>query len=175
MSKIARILPRGARYGAFLSVSDLLGIDRPGLRGVPKVQFLPQFETTDNSSVEAVLSKRFLLVDAGISDVSTTDLTGIERVAERLARASREAPEELLKIALAFGQSGTREDREELPERARRLGLMNPDDSEPTAIWVGILLVGAALLISSCCNETDTDCGSNGSDTDVDTDGGQNP
>lgn len=170
--KIAKAPPRGSRYGPFLSVGDLLDVKAAGLKDTVKVQFLPQWEIYDDRNPEAVLSKRFLMTDVGMADISPADLKGVDAVAENLAKAVRNQPDEILQMANAFGPSGTREDREAIPDRARKLGLAASTGGGPVAIWVGILLAGAAILISSCCDRTDSDCGSNGTDTDDDKGGG---
>ncbi|SPH24055.1 hypothetical protein DEA8626_03103 [Defluviimonas aquaemixtae] len=170
--KFAKAPPRGSRYGPFLSVGDLLEVKAAGLKDTVKVQFLPQWESYDDRNPEAVLSKRFLMADLGMAEISRAELKGMDAAAENLAKALRERPEEILKMANAFGPSGTREDRESIPDRARELGLAADTGGGPVAIWVGILLAGAAILISSCCKRTDSDCGSNGTDTDDDKGGG---
>lgn len=44
MTKIAKRPLRGTRYGAFLSVGRLVGLQSAGTRDIVKVQFLPQWE-----------------------------------------------------------------------------------------------------------------------------------
>lgn len=170
MPMIAKIPVRGSRYGPFLSVGRLLGLRSDGTKDSFKAQFLPQWEDSGND-VEAAFSKRFLMIDLGMAELAYEDLDATERVAKALSVAARSAPEELRAIANAFGPSGDREDRESALERALKLGIAE-DDDDPVAFWGVVLLVGAALLVSACCNETDSDCGSNGTDTDDDKGGG---
>lgn len=171
MPKIAKAPRRGSRYGPFLSVGDLLGIRAEGMRDTVKVQFLPQWERHDPRNPEAVLSKRFVMADLGMTELARRDLKGLDAVAANLAKAARERPEDLLGIAGAFGPSGTREDRESIPRRAGELGL-SAGPNGPLAIWGVLFAIGAALLVAGCCKETDSDCGSNGTDTDDDKAGG---
>jgi len=167
MPKIAKIPPRGSRYGPFLSVGRLIGLSSEGTRDAFKAQFLPQWE--DNEAyVEAVLSKRFLMIDLGMAELAYADFEGAARIADGLAEASRNDPERLRMIANAFGPSGSREDREMALSTAAQLRLTGDDDDDPVAFWGAVLLVGAALLVAACCNKTDSDCGSNGTDTDDD-------
>jgi hypothetical protein len=72
-----------------------------------------------------------------------------------------------LAIVRAFGRSGSKQEREQALERAERLNLVHPTEPEPPAAWVGLLLVGAAILVASCCTQTDTTC-----DSEDDTDNG---
>lgn len=167
MPKIAKAPRRGTRYGPFLSVDRLVGLKSAGTKDIVKVQFLPQWEDYEND-VEAVLSKRFVMVDMGMTELSRQDLEGMERVTEGLTRAIKSEPEKVLEIANAFGPSGTRERREGAIDQAAALGLANRDDDGPVAIWGPLIAIGAALLLSACCKETDSDCGSNGTDTDDD-------
>lgn len=160
--KHAKRLPSGARYGSFLSVGDLLGIDVARLKDAIKVQFLPQWEGDDQKKTDAVLSKRFVLLDMRNSDVGLEDVRGLAKLSGALARAVADNPDELLSIAAAFGRSGTKEARLNVLNTATRLGLFSPDDSEPTAIWGVGLLIGAAILLAGCCQETDTDCSDDG-------------
>jgi hypothetical protein len=51
------------------------------------------------------------------------------------------------------------------------LGLTQRSDS-PIAIWGVLIGVAAALLVAGCCQETDSDCGGNGTDGDDDKGGG---
>lgn len=171
MTKIAKAPLRGTRYGPFLSVGRLVGLESEGTRDIVKVQFLPQWEDYEND-VEAVLSKRFLMIDMGMTELSRGDLDGMERIAEGLGRTLRTQPEKLLDIANAFGPSGTREDREGAIDKAAGLGLAQRDEDGPVAIWGPLIALGAALLLSACCNKTESDCGSNGTDTDDDKAGG---
>lgn len=171
MPKIAKAPRRGSRYGPFISVGDLLEIGADGLRDTVKVQFLPQWESYDDRNPEAVLSKRFVMADLGMTEIAEGNVRGLEAVAESLAKAARERPEEIVRIADAFGPSGTREDRESIPRRASELGL-SAGPGGPIAIWGVLFAVGAAILLAGCCQETDSDCGSNGTDTDDDKAGG---
>ena len=82
MPKIAKVPPRGSRYGAFLSVGNLLGVEAPGLKDTVKAQLLPQWENYDGNAFEAVLSKRFLMVDLGMSEVTRADLAGVDELGE---------------------------------------------------------------------------------------------
>src|SRR4051812_3753211 len=141
MTKIAKALPRGTRYGPFLSVGNLVGLDSKGTKDMLKVQFLPQWEE-DRSEVEAVLSKRFLMVDLGLTEITQADLNGMARIARGLTHAVRTSPEQVLAIANAFGPSGSREDREGALHRAASLGLVQRGD-DPLAIW-GVLIGVAA-------------------------------
>lgn len=169
MTIVAKLLPRGARYGAFLSIGELLSVETPRLKDAVKVQFLPQWAGEYGKAVEAVLHKRFVLMDIGASDVGREDITGIAKMARKLGQAAEEHPEELLKIATAFGRSGSKEDREAVLDRSERLGILSGDDPAAFGPLVGLgLLIGAALL-ASCCNETDRSC--DDGDTDGDTDG----
>lgn len=166
MPKFAKVPRRGFRYGPFMSVGDLLGFRADGLRDTAKVQFLPQWYEEDGKNPEAVLSKRFVMADLGMTEVAKVDLKGLDDLAGNLAKALRDRPEEVLSIVNAFGPSGTREDRETIPGRSEELGL-SAGPNRPIAIWGVLLAVGAALILAGCCQETDTDCGSNGG-----TDGG---
>lgn len=116
--------------------------------------------------MEAVLRKRFLIIDLGMAELAYADFEGAARIADGLAQASRSDPERLRMIANAFGPAGSREDREMALSTAAQLGLTGNDD--PVAFWGAVLLVGAALLVAACCDKTDSDCGSNGTDTDDD-------
>jgi hypothetical protein len=151
------------RYGSYLSVGRLLGIKASGLQNAIKVQFIPQWE--EQGQTEAVLSKRSLLVDVGVSDANLDDIKKVARLAEQIKQASLEHPDTLLAMVNAFGRSGSKPEREKTLERAESLSLWQQGDSEPTASWIGLLLIGVAIFISACCQETDTEC-----DTDTDTD-----
>lgn len=145
-----------ARFGSFLSVGELLGIEEYRLQNAIKLQFLPQWEELGNS--ESVLSKRSVLVDIRTSDLSLADMERVAKAGNLIGQAAQEDPELLLKIVRAYGRSGEKEEREKTLGRAERLGLWSPDDSEPAAIIGAVLLVGAAILIAGCCVKTDTDC-----------------
>ena len=125
-----------------MSVGRLIGLSSEGTRDAFKAQFLPQWEDDEND-VEAVLRKRFLMIDLGMAELAYADFEGAARIADELAKASRTDPERLRMIADAFGPYGSREDRE-------------------------MALSTAAQLVPACCNKTDSDCGSNGTDTDDD-------
>ncbi len=86
------------------------------------MQFLPQWKDYEND-VEAVLSKRFLMVDMGMTELSRGDLDGMEQIAESLGLTLRTQPEKLLEIANSFGPSGTRKVREGAIDKAAGLGL----------------------------------------------------
>lgn len=165
--KKKRLRPAGnARYGSFVSVGNLLGVKSPGLKNTIKLEFLPQWEEKNLRAVEAVLSKRSLLVDVRASELSLDDIKKLASAGESIRRAANEHPNILLRIVQAFGGSGTKEERKKALERAQSVGLWKTGDSEPVAFWGGLLLVGAAILIAGCCNETDTEC-----DSEDDTDG----
>ncbi|MEE9354979.1 MAG: hypothetical protein V3U75_05255 [Methylococcaceae bacterium] len=169
--KVKFNLEAGARYGSFMSVGELLNIEVPRLKNTMKAQFLPQWTGYDRSDVESILDKRFILTDLSLSDINSEDIRGVAKFSKTMMKAATEQPEEMLKITTAFGKRGNREDREKVLERAEKLGLYSPDDSEPTALIGVILLVGAAILLAGCCNHTDRDCGDDGNSGSGGTDG----
>jgi hypothetical protein len=158
------------RYGAFLSIGELLGVKAPGLVHALKVEFLPQWE--HDGQTEAVLSKRSLLVDIRASHLRPADIEGLATMAERVRQAALGQPDTLLKIVQAFGRTGSKAERERALERAEQLGLWQRGDPEPPALWGIVLLAGAAVLIAGCCQETDTECDS---DAETETDNDQRP
>jgi hypothetical protein len=166
--KILRAAGAG-RYHSFLSIGPLLGVRSHGLENTTKVEFLPQWE--DKGATQAVLSKRALLIDLGVSDIKSDDLKHLARFTNVVEKAARDHPAELLKIVQAFGRSGSKAEREKALDRAAHLNLFRAGDPEPVAVWGVLLAIGAAILIAGCCQETDTECDSD-SDTDNGTDGG---
>jgi hypothetical protein len=176
MKKSKRLRRDGqSRYRSYLSIGPLLNLQAQGLRDTLKAEFLPQWDLQERGATEAVLSKRSLLVDIGMSQIELADLEQVPVFLERLRKVIAEEPDKVLEIVQAFGLNGSKPEREKAARRATALGLYRADDpGEPVAFWGVALLVGAAILIAGCCNETDTECDTD-TDTDGDTDGDMEP
>jgi hypothetical protein len=61
-----------SRYHSFLSVGASLGVRSPAHKDGAMVEFLPQLR--GSGQTDAVLSKRSLLVDIGMSDIQMDDV-----------------------------------------------------------------------------------------------------
>ncbi len=71
-----------SRYHSFLSIGASLGVTSPGLKDVAKVEFLPQWKRYGRK--DAVLSKRSLLVDIGMSDIQMDDVISTADLVDKL-------------------------------------------------------------------------------------------
>ena len=60
------------RYHSLHSIGELLGVRSPALKGMAKMEFLPQWKRYGQT--DAVLSKQSLLVDIGMSDIQLDDM-----------------------------------------------------------------------------------------------------
>ena len=76
MEKMIRRKTPGAaklsRYHSLHSIGELLGVRSPALKGMAKMEFLPKWKRYVQT--DAVLSKRSLLVDIGMSDIQMDDV-----------------------------------------------------------------------------------------------------
>jgi hypothetical protein len=61
-----------SRYHSFLSIDASLSVRSPALKGMAKMEFLPQWRRSGQT--DAALSKRSLLVDIGMSDIQMDDV-----------------------------------------------------------------------------------------------------
>jgi hypothetical protein len=61
-----------SRYHSVLAIGALLGVTSPALKDAAKVECLPQWKGYGRA--DAVLSKRSLLVDIGMSDIQMDDV-----------------------------------------------------------------------------------------------------
>jgi hypothetical protein len=61
-----------SRYHSFLSIGASLGVTSPALKDGARVEFLPLRRGAGQT--DAVLSKRSLLVDIGMSDIQMDDV-----------------------------------------------------------------------------------------------------
>ena len=86
MEKMLRKKTPGAaklsRYHSFLSMGASLGVRSPALKGAAKVEFLPRRKEYGQKG--AVLSKRSLLVDIGMSDIQLDDVISTADLVDKL-------------------------------------------------------------------------------------------
>ena len=63
---------KSSRYHPFLSMGEALSVRSPAYKNGAMVEFLPQWR--GSGQADAVLSKRSLLVDIGMSDIQMDDV-----------------------------------------------------------------------------------------------------
>jgi hypothetical protein len=86
MEKMIRKKTPGAaklsRYHSFLPIGASLGVTSPALKDGAMVEFLPQWR--GSGQTDAVLSKRSLLVDIGMSDIQMDDVISTVDLLDKL-------------------------------------------------------------------------------------------
>ena len=70
------------RYHSLHSIGELLGVRSPALKGMTKMEFLPQWKRYGQT--DAVLSKRSLLVDIDMSDIQMDDVISTVDLLDKL-------------------------------------------------------------------------------------------
>jgi hypothetical protein len=90
MEKMLRKKTPGAaklsRYHSFLSIGASLGVRSPAHKDGAMAQFLPQ--RRGSGQTDAVLSKRSLLVDIGMSDIQMDDMISTVDLLDKLREGS---------------------------------------------------------------------------------------
>jgi hypothetical protein len=71
-----------SRYHSFLSIGASLGVTSPALKDGARVEFLPLRRGAGQT--DAVLSKRSLLVDIGMSDIQMDDVISTVDLLDKL-------------------------------------------------------------------------------------------
>ena len=79
--KVLRVA-KSSRYHSLHSIGELLGVRSPALKGMAKMEFLPQWKRYVQT--DAVLSKRSLLVDIGMSDIQMDDVISTVDLLDKL-------------------------------------------------------------------------------------------
>jgi len=73
---------KSSRYHPVLSIGGALGVTSPALKDVAKAWLLPQWK--EHGQRNAVLSKRSLLVDIGMSDIQLDDVISTVDLLDKL-------------------------------------------------------------------------------------------
>ena len=73
---------KSSRYHSLHSISELLGVRSPAHKDGAMVEFLPQWR--GSGQMDAVLSKRSLLVDIGMSDIQLDDMISAVDLLDKL-------------------------------------------------------------------------------------------